>query len=644
MRRAICLLLHVTLAGFICLAQEHLPASDPPKAPINRPPGSNLITFDAPGAGGGPFEGTFALTINSTNDVTGSYLDAGNVAHGLIRTSNGTITEFDAPGAGKASGQGTFAISINDGRSIAGFYTDNQQENHSFVRDPSGVITTFDPPGTTHACNGRTGSAATGINASGVITGTYCSNVDPFQLGYVRTSNGAITPFAVTGGQYCCYTYPMSVNATGTIAGTYYDLDDGLYHGFIRATTGAITVFEVPGAGGEGDSEGTAPVSIDSAGDIAGSYTDSNSITHGFVRSANGKITTFDAPGAAKYGWAGGKVQDLPFMQGTFGFVTNDAGVTTATYADPNGGIHGALRAASGIVTLFDVPGAGEGFLEGTLAAGINPAGMVTGAYNDDSQVLHGFILNTSLSYLLSVSKSGSGSGTVTSDDGHINCGATCSYSYLGGTSVTLTAKPVQGSALAGWNGCDQVQGYVCVVTMNSARNVTATFSPGYLLSVSTVGNGSITSGDDLINCGAVCSAYFAVGSTVTLTAKPAQGFAFSAWSGCDQTRANVCTVAMNSPRGVTAYFLPTYALSVSKTGSGTVSSVDGHINCGSICSYSYIQGAQATLSAIPAPGYTFKSWAGCNNVNGSYCSVTMSSAKNVTASFRHSPTSHSLP
>jgi uncharacterized repeat protein (TIGR02543 family) len=74
--------------------------------------------------------------------------------------------------------------------------------------------------------------------------------------------------------------------------------------------------------------------------------------------------------------------------------------------------------------------------------------------------------------------------------------------------------------------------------------------------------------------------------------------------------------------------------LSVSKVGSGTVSSTDGHIYCGNECSYSYTYGTQATLSAVPAPGYTFSGWTECNNVNGSYCSVTMTSAKNVTATF----------
>jgi uncharacterized repeat protein (TIGR03803 family) len=74
--------------------------------------------------------------------------------------------------------------------------------------------------------------------------------------------------------------------------------------------------------------------------------------------------------------------------------------------------------------------------------------------------------------------------------------------------------------------------------------------------------------------------------------------------------------------------------LSVAKSGVGVVISGDGHIYCGNGCTYSYIDGTQVGLTAIPAPGYTFSNWVGCDNVNGDFCSVTMDSAKNVTATF----------
>jgi len=78
----------------------------------------------------------------------------------------------------------------------------------------------------------------------------------------------------------------------------------------------------------------------------------------------------------------------------------------------------------------------------------------------------------------------------------------------------------------------------------------------------------------------------------------------------------------------------PSLALSIAKTGSGSVSSVDKHIYCGTVCSYTYNVGDEVNLSAIASPGYTFSGWTGCDNVNGSYCSVRMTSVKNITAAF----------
>ena len=55
--------------------------------------------------------------------------------------------------------------------------------------------------------------------------------------------------------------------------------------------------------------------------------------------------------------------------------------------------------------------------------------------------------------HTLTVTKAGSGGGTVTGNVGGINCGATCSADLLFGTSATLTATAANGSVFAGWSG-----------------------------------------------------------------------------------------------------------------------------------------------------------------------------------------------
>ncbi|MBF0539487.1 MAG: DUF1566 domain-containing protein, partial [Nitrospirae bacterium] len=79
----------------------------------------------------------------------------------------------------------------------------------------------------------------------------------------------------------------------------------------------------------------------------------------------------------------------------------------------------------------------------------------------------------------LAISKTGTGSGTVTSADGSINCGSTCSALFSQGASVTLTANSDNSTlwTFAGWSGDCTGTSSTCTLTMSAAKNVTATFN-----------------------------------------------------------------------------------------------------------------------------------------------------------------------
>ena len=55
---------------------------------------------------------------------------------------------------------------------------------------------------------------------------------------------------------------------------------------------------------------------------------------------------------------------------------------------------------------------------------------------------------------IMTVSATGSGTGTITSLPAGINCGNTCISDFSQGTLVNLTATPNGGSIFAGWSGC----------------------------------------------------------------------------------------------------------------------------------------------------------------------------------------------
>jgi uncharacterized repeat protein (TIGR02543 family) len=145
------------------------------------------------------------------------------------------------------------------------------------------------------------------------------------------------------------------------------------------------------------------------------------------------------------------------------------------------------------------------------------------------------------------------GAGGVGFSDGS-SCTASCTKSFNTGANATLAASPAAGYAFAGWGGaCSGTS--TCTVTMDTAKNVTATFSASpATLSVSVSGSGAVNSTPSGINCGSSCSAPFAVGSRVTLTATPATGFTFTGWSGAC-TGAAACSVTLSASANVSAAF-----------------------------------------------------------------------------------------
>jgi hypothetical protein len=77
----------------------------------------------------------------------------------------------------------------------------------------------------------------------------------------------------------------------------------------------------------------------------------------------------------------------------------------------------------------------------------------------------------------LTVTRVGSGAGTVVSGPAGIACGTACSAEYDPGTLVSLTALPGAGSTFVGWGGACGGTG-ACVVTLGGDRAVSATFLP----------------------------------------------------------------------------------------------------------------------------------------------------------------------
>ncbi|HWJ55166.1 MAG TPA: IPT/TIG domain-containing protein, partial [Vicinamibacterales bacterium] len=295
---------------------------------------------------------------------------------------------------------------------------------------------------------------------------------------------------------------------------------------------------------------------------------------------------------------------------------------------------------------------------------------VMTGQMTSRIQVYLGTLrleLTVNTPPILTVSGSGTGSGTITSQAGltpAINCTITvgvaagsCQQTYPLGTVVTLTATGTAGSSFDGWSGsCTSTP---CGVTMSQAQFSSAAFTaPGpqtLTLSGAGTGTGTVTSQAGLvpaINCtitagvtSGACSQSYPWGTSVTLTGSGTGGSTLSGWSGAC-AGSGTCPVSMTQARNVTAAFIaPPQTLTVTGggAGSGTVTSqsVSPAINCtithgvaSGTCSQSYPLGTPVTLAASPTGGATFSGWSGACTAAAGTCSVTMSQPRSVIAGF----------
>jgi uncharacterized repeat protein (TIGR01451 family)/uncharacterized repeat protein (TIGR02543 family) len=227
-----------------------------------------------------------------------------------------------------------------------------------------------------------------------------------------------------------------------------------------------------------------------------------------------------------------------------------------------------ALYPSGTVVTLTAAPDANNAFT-GWSGAGCTGTGSCVVTMDAARSVSAQF---TPTAYNVTVTRNGNGAGSVSSTPAGITCGATCTALFNFGTVVTLTATPQTGTDFTGWSGAGCTGAGACVVTVNAAKNVTATFTlQRYTLSVSPSGNGvgTVSSTPAGINCGATCAASFDYGTRVTLTAVASTGSTFTGWSGAC-TGNNPCVVTIDAAKSVTpSYSLNSYTLWLNSTGTG---------------------------------------------------------------------------
>lgn len=184
-------------------------------------------------------------------------------------------------------------------------------------------------------------------------------------------------------------TVALAIDNGGDVAGVYSDANS-VVHGFVRSAAGTFAEFDGPEVNGKPD-EATIPIGFDATGDLAGIYVDSTGRTHGFLRAAAGGITAIDAGATVTsgYGTAGDTIP-------TF---IDSAGDVSGVYVDSSQVTHGFVLPFGGKVVTFQaasLTGGTGGNSPGTDYVAVNPSGEAAGTYVDVNDVVHGFLRSAS--------------------------------------------------------------------------------------------------------------------------------------------------------------------------------------------------------------------------------------------------------
>ena len=120
---------------------------------------------------------------------------------------------------------------------------------------------------------------------------------------------------------------------------------------------------------------------------------------------------------------------------------------------------------------------------------------------------------------------------------------------YYYGEEVTLTAIPDTGYSFVSWSGDVFGSENPVGISMDSDKNITATFSlKGYALTTSAQ-NGVITKNPNRVT--------YQYGQQVIVTAQPNDGYLFQSWGGDLSGSKNPTTITIDSDKSVTAFFIP---------------------------------------------------------------------------------------
>jgi hypothetical protein len=197
-------------------------------------------------------------------------------------------------------------------------------------------------------------------------------------------------------------------------------------------------------------------------------------------------------------------------------------------------------------------------------------------------------------SYNLTITKSGTGTGSVTTSPS--------GTSFSAGTVVTLTAAPNTNSTFTGWSGACSGTSATCQMTMNGNASIGAAFALRSYAVTASAGTGGTISPSGNVNV--------TYGSNQAYAITPNSGYAISSVTVDGAPVGAITSYTFTNVMAnhtIAATFIPSsnYTLTITKsgTGTGTVTTSPAGTN--------FAAGTVVTITATADASSTFTGWSG---------------------------------
>jgi virginiamycin B lyase len=227
-------------------------------------------------------------------------------------------------------------------------------------------------------------------------------------------------------------------------------------------------------------------------------------------------------------------------------------------------------------------------------------------------------------------------------------CPPVCSKAMIIGSSASLHATPPPNQELSGWTGSECRPGLydLCNFTVitGGAQHFGAEFGPAFPLTASPSPYATIHATSDKLHCPPACSSFVLSGSTVSVWEEPNNNGTFVRWNGDCAGQGNPCTLTMNAPKSVNAFFVDKYLpVDVTIIGEGGLVATESVQCMQPSCTLQVLTASLAAhLTAQPQHPFRsqvrFAGWGGDCAGQGNPCSLDMSSPHAVTAKFEPLP------